>query len=305
MPDPPLASVTEAAYRRRAGAAAAADLDVLGQVGLQPLDGGMNNALYRLRHAGRDLCLKLPVVDSSRRAEREWVMLSLLARRGHPRVPEPVWHTFRSGRPAIIMTFVPGEPLSDADLQPEQLDAITEALTDLYSITPADVPEPVAEVATPAPAMLHRLRAQWATPGAVADPGRQQAAQLWHRWAQGPDPETILRPPAGRVLGRGDPSLANLLWGGAHVTLLDFEYSGWTDPAYELADLVEHPRSRGTPNATWDAFVDRFALDLAAQARHSAARRMLALFWLARWQPGSVSETAQLGRTEQLLSDVR
>jgi hypothetical protein len=303
MADPQLAVVADAAYRRRAGTAAPADLDVLDQVGLQPLSGGLNNALYRLRHAGRDLCLKMPVVDSRRRAEREWTTLTLLAHRGHPRVPHPVWRSPWDDGPAIAMTFVAGEPLGDADLLPQQLDAITEALADLYSITPADVREPVAEVATPAPAMLHRIRAAWAAPDAAHDPAHQQAVQLWQRWAHGPDPETILCGRAAQVLGRGDPSLANVLWDGAQVTLLDFEYSGWTDPAYELADLVEHPQSRATPDQTWHTYINRFPLDPAAQARHRAARRMLALFWLARWSPGSARHTAQEHRVEHLLSD--
>ena len=303
MPNPPLTAVAEAAYRHRAGAAAPLDLDVLEQVGLQPLSGGMNNALYRLWHDGRELCLKLHVVDDRRRAGREWATLTLLARRGHPRAPDPVWRSPRDDRPAIAMTFVGGEPLGDAHLQPAQLDAIAEALADLYSITPADVREPIAEVATPARAMLRRVRADWAAPDAAANPARQHDAQLWQSWAHGPDPETLLRPPTQRVFGRGDPSLANLLWNGTRVALLDFEYSGWTDPAYELADLVEHPRSRGTPDATWYAFVDRFALDPSAVIRHRAARRMLALFWLARCQPGNAGHAAQTDRVEHLLSD--
>lgn len=153
--------------------------------------------------------------------------------------------------------------------------------------------------------MLQRVYDGWARHTASPGSGGRAAVQLWQRWSSGPDPETLLRTPAAQVLGRGDPSLDNLLWDGARLTLLDFEYSGWTDPAYELADLVEHPQSRATPDATWDAFMDRFALDDATRARHLAARGMLAFFWLARWRPDDARFEAQVVRIRDLLAAPR
>jgi hypothetical protein len=73
-----------------------------------------------------------------------------------------------------------------------------------------------------------------------------------------------------------------------------------------LADLIEHPESRATPDTTWQAFVDRFDLpDLERQRLH-AARRLLALFWTSRMWPGphepaSQRFTAQVQRTAMLL----
>ena len=89
-----LAAVAEATYRLRAGTATRRDTDLLDQVALQLLPGGYNNPLYRLRLDGRDLCLKLPVVDNRHRAQREWQTLTLLARRGRPLAPQPVWRAF-------------------------------------------------------------------------------------------------------------------------------------------------------------------------------------------------------------------
>jgi aminoglycoside phosphotransferase (APT) family kinase protein len=42
------------------------------------------------------------------------------------------------------------------------------------------------------------------------------------------------------VLGQGDANLANFLWDGTKVRIVDFEDSGPSDRAFELADLVEH-----------------------------------------------------------------
>jgi len=44
----------------------------------------------------------------------------------------------------------------------------------------------------------------------------------------------------GAVLGQGDGNLANFLWDGGQVRIVDFEDSGPSDRAFELAVLVEH-----------------------------------------------------------------
>lgn len=283
MTHPRWDALVEAARRSSAGTATPGDIAALDRVALRPLTGGMNNTLFRLQHDGRDLCLKLHRVDHRDRAHREWQALTLLTQRGHPRVPQPLWRSDREDLPAIVMTYAAGTPLGGAHLQPAHLDALTAALTDLYSITPADVTDALSEVVTPATAMLQRLHDTCTSPTASAE--QRRLVDLWRRWSAGPDPDLIRAPIPQQVFGRGDPSLANALWDGAELTLLDFEYSGWTDPAYELADLIEHPRSRATPDSSWRDFTDRFGLSPGAQARHEAARRMLALFWLTRRQP--------------------
>lgn len=292
-------ALVEAAHRSRAGTATPEDLDILDQMALRPLTGGMNNTLYRLRHDGRDLCLKLHRVDHRDRAHREWQALTLLTQRGHPRVPQPVWRSDRDDHPAIVMTYAAGTPLGGIHLQPPHLDALAAALTDLYSITPTDVTDALLEVTTPATAMLQRLHDTCTPLAAGAE--QRKLVDLWRRWSAGPDPDLFRAPLPQQVFGRGDPSLANAVWDGAELTLLDFEYSGWTDPAYELADLIEHPQSRATPDHTWHDFTERFALNPNAQARHLAARRMLALFWLTRWQPDDHRHHAQADRTRHLL----
>jgi hypothetical protein len=42
------------------------------------------------------------------------------------------------------------------------------------------------------------------------------------------------------VFGSGDGNLANYLWDGTRVRLVDFEYSGVSDRAFELAEATEH-----------------------------------------------------------------
>ncbi len=59
----------------------------------------------------------------------------------------------------------------------------------------------------------------------------------WLTWAV-----AVPGDPAGRqpVFGQGDANLANFLWDGERVRMVDFEDSGLSDRAFELAVLVEH-----------------------------------------------------------------
>jgi hypothetical protein len=303
-----LARIADAAYRLRAGDATTQDQRLVDEFALEPMTGGFNNPLYRFDLHGRTLCLKLPLVDDRRRGEREWRALTLLTRRGTPAVPEPVWRSEHPDRPAIVMTFAPGAALGADPLQPRQADALIEALDALYAITPNGVDQPVPDVVTPAAAMVARMHRTWtalqADSAGITDPDRQQLLQGWRRWSAGPQPRQLTGP-APRAFGRGDPSLANFLWDGTRLTLLDFEYSGWTDPAFELADLVEHTQSRATPDRTWDQLVDRFDLDRPARQRHHAARQLMCFFWLARWwRDNDPRFPAQADRARHLLADL-
>lgn len=49
----------------------------------------------------------------------------------------------------------------------------------------------------------------------------------------------------------------------------------------------EHLASRCTPGPTWSEFVSGFGLRGEERARHLAARRRLALFWLVLLLPGA------------------
>ena len=63
------------------------------------------------------------------------------------------------------------------------------------------------------------------------------------------------------------------------MTLVDFEDSGLTVPAVELADVVEHVANRGLPEATVDGLGDLWGLG-PRRGGLAEARRLLACFWL-------------------------
>ena len=122
---------------------------------------------------------------------------------------------------------------------------------------------------------------EWGTDPTAGDALAQEAHALWQTWRKGDDPALLLEP-APQAFSRGDPNLANCSWSRQRLRIVDFEYSGWSDRATDLADLVEHVQSRGTPDESWEWFVEQFNMSGSEWSRFQAARRLSALFWLMK-----------------------
>ena len=99
--------------------------------------------------------------------------------------------------------------------------------------------------------------------------------------------------PAGEdaVLGQGDPNLANFLWDGALMRIVDFEDSGVSDRAFELAMLVEHLSAWPDARLDTEAFLAGFSLTRPERSRLAGYRRLAALFWLLMLLPGGTAST--------------
>jgi thiamine kinase-like enzyme len=110
-----------------------------------------------------------------------------------------------------------------------------------------------------------------------------RAALTWldSGWTQGP--ASAAGPP---VFAQGDPNLANHLWDGRGVRLVDFEASGRGDRATELADFTEHITVWAHARINAEAFLDRFDLHPGERQRITQLRRLFAAFWVMRLLPG-------------------
>jgi hypothetical protein len=97
----------------------------------------------------------------------------------------------------------------------------------------------------------------------------------------------VLPDPVLSVLGIADLNPANVLWDGERCRLVDFEDGGLSDPAYELADHVEHIGSRLTGLLDAGRLVDAVGLAPEERARWAAYRPLWASFWLAMLLPGN------------------
>ena len=106
--------------------------------------------------------------------------------------------------------------------------------------------------------------------------------------------------PARAVFAQCDPNLANHLWDGHDVRLVDFERAGRGDRATELADFVEHITVWAHAGIDAEVFLDCFDLSAVERQRIKQLRRLVAAFWVMRLLPtGSASRRNPPGTHER------
>lgn len=91
------------------------------------------------------------------------------------------------------------------------------------------------------------------------------------------------------VFGLCDGNLANYLWDGYCVRIIDFESAGRQDRAFDVADLAEHISLRRGSGIGADALLARLRLRSDERERVRAYRPAFAVFWLLRLLPDGPS----------------
>lgn len=222
---------------------------------------------------------------------REWQALTLLASYAPDLAPAPLSADLTSVPPQVRMSRVPGLPLDGLALDrlppdgqavtPGHLDAVAAAISRLHAAVPRDVvaglrPQPWLEVG-----VVSRMQSIVAeSPAADGDAPARAALDAGMRWlgrAADPQPE-----PHSVVFGQGDGNLANYLWDGERVRLVDFEDSGRSDRAYELAAFAEHLSVWHDAGIETGALLGRFELTRAERERVLFFRRAFTFYWLLK-----------------------
>ena len=222
-------------------------------------------------------------------ADREWECLSVLADHAPGVAPRPLRRETVEGAPVIVMERLPGTPLGGAPLTPPQTASLGRALRQLYSVPLDAIREAGITERLYGPTTLPDSLRAWLRDS--HDLSRCQDPQLVRgavndacAWLAKPDQ---LPAPCLAALGISDLNPANLLWDGTTCRLVDFEDGGLTDPAYELADHVEHLAGRLGGILDPEALVDAVGLSASERDRMRAYRPLWAVFWLVMLLPGN------------------
>lgn len=211
---------------------------------------------------------------------REWRALQLLARWAPGLAPRPLRAELSATPPVITMSRVPGQPLGGVALDAAQRRAVLAALGMPHAL-PRDVLETLPSSLGHPTVELPRVR-RWIAQ-AVAPPDDGVVALAVHQagaWLRSADADRLVREQGSVVFGHSDHNMHNFLWDGARVRLVDFEDSGRSDLATELADLCEHVAARGIRDHDWSVEVAELSLSAAERDRLRAARRLKATYWL-------------------------
>lgn len=222
-------------------------------------------------------------------ADREWLCLELIQRHAPGIAPRPLRRETQDGHPVVIMERLPGDPLGGTALSTAQTASLGRTLRSLYDIPVEAVTAAGIAERRFGPSTLPRALDGWLKedrdlspcqdPALVAD--GVDAARAWLSQADG------LPVPQLTGLGIADLNPANVIWDGHTCRLVDFEDGGLTDPAYDMADHVEHLAGRLDGVFDGDALATAVGFTSEERDRMRAYRPLWAVFWLVMLLPGN------------------
>jgi hypothetical protein len=213
--------------------------------------------------------------------EREWRALTLLQTYAPGLSAVPLDLDMTSPTPTLVMSRVPGTVLRGGIVQPAQVSALAAAYIELHR----SVPPPVA-AALPRRTWHQRQCVEYISrrypelATRTLDPEVTRSAADGMTWLNATASRWNRDPGLPAVLGQADGNLANFLWDGTRIAIVDFEESGRSDIPFELAEVAEHVGTWVDTDFATDDFLGHFPLTDGEFARLTECRRLLALLWL-------------------------
>ena len=252
--------------------------------------GSLNNRIYRATSPVADLAIKLTLRDQYHRAIREYHSLQVLERAGlvtgpNARGPRALLlEQDRYATPVVVLSWLTGEPCQEPPTTDEEWRRLVELYVAIHTVTPeqcpAELPPPVL-IMRSADEGLECIRTQLSMiPEADQPP---EARELLARLERYPFPAWD-SPPVS--LCQGDGNFRNVLQQPGGWAAVDWEYSGWGDPAFEFASIVAHAAYLDVPPERWDWGRELYlslSTDPGAAERIAVYTPLMYGFWVARF----------------------
>lgn len=269
----------------------------------------LNYAIFRVNTPEGIFCCKLLLADQRQRALREWNALRILDQHSLDLAPLPF--ALDESRavlplPVIVMSWVQGRPLNHQRLTQSMLNELIYALQRVHSLTPKQT--------------TFDLPPGWAQPHDFAGLSQsfEDRLQIYLTWQREANPFSVrasiqglqdakvqkqvestvaqavrLAELAARLPGipmptlvRTETTLADVMWtADEKICLLDWDASGWGDPAFDLAALRWHPQNQDLSLHQWEIMRAAYIpppLDDAFSQRLRAWEAILPVDWCLR-----------------------
>jgi aminoglycoside phosphotransferase (APT) family kinase protein len=246
--------------------------------------GGANNLVFHVTADRADLAIKFTIRDARDRAGREYGALLALQQADPALAPQPLLlERERYQQPVVVQTWLPGLPLDAPPASDAEWDALLDHLLRLHRLTPATVGAALPEVVlTMRSAAEGRARIQ---ENVDRIPPDQRPATL-HALLGRLDAASFAIWPEPRLsLCRGDCHCRNFLRCSPRWASVDWEYSGWGDPAFEVADLLAAPSFFAVSPERREWVIAEYAAHSADPLLATRLRtyyRLMLVWWAAR-----------------------
>jgi len=252
---------------------------------ITPITGGANNLLYRAQSSDGGFAIKFSMRDERDRAGREYAALTALEQIDKRIAPKPILlDRDHYTNPVVVQSWLDG----DVNRTPPVTDAEWCMLIDhfaaIHHITPDQVSVSLREAffcAYQAEECREQVRDQVSR---LPPDARPQSLQKFIDQLENTHFPAWEQPP--KTLLRTDPNIANFIRRPDFWASVDWENSGWGDPAFEMADLCTHAAYIDVPLPRWDWVIDTYCAasrDKNMRTRIQTYRKILLVWWLARF----------------------
>lgn len=252
---------------------------------ITPILGGANNILYRATRNNDDWAVKFTIRDERRRAWREYQALRVLQEVAPNLAPKPLFLDEAGyAHPVVVQSWVDGEVTA----VPPQTDAEWKLLIAHYAAlakvtsqkTAVSIPNGVVNFSTIAEGMA-AIEEQMSLIPLSYQPDSLHRLVVQLKQQMGDAPRLTPK----RALCRVDANPLNFLRRADGWMSVDWENSGWGDPAFEMVDMMCHPKYSSVPQARWQWVVAQYAKmtgDETAVRRISISTPLMYVWWVAR-----------------------
>jgi hypothetical protein len=221
------------------------------------IHGGQNNLLFRVTLDDRVLAIKFTRRDARDRAGREFAALYALQHIDPTLAPIPLLldrDTF--AYPVVVQSWLVGDCHAAMPETMAHWHFLIQHFQAIHHIRPQQLMHPIPSAVLTmmcAHDGVQRLRQAWQNLPPYAYPeGLHALVQqiVTYPWPVWPQPEYRLC--------RVDPNILNFIRMPTRWSSVDWENSGWGDPAFEIADLMAHPAYVTVANADWEQIVSLY-----------------------------------------------
>jgi thiamine kinase-like enzyme len=264
---------------------------------LSRIGGGMNGLVYRAeRENGRPLAVKICQRDERHRARREYAAMTAMNAAGLDICPQQIYFAPEpAGLPgeAVISEWMEGRVLEAYPAPDDHAtwEAVLESLAQVHSLTPEESRVGLLNAAfyvRQPEDMLREIHNQLGRlpEGKIGNLEREQLEPLV-KAAEQQTPLLRWEHPVPTGLIHCDPNARNIIECDGMIRLVDWENSGWADPAFDIADLCANPfYGMGLPpehHAWMRDTHSRLIGDPHLPERAALFTRLLHVWWVLRY----------------------
>lgn len=248
------------------------------------IDGGRNNRLYRAACNLGEIVVKFTIRDARDRAAREFGALTALRQVGLAVAPAPLLlDCDRYALPVVVQTWLTGDVIDAVPASDDEWEKLVRHLVMVHSVTPDTVDVDLRTATINAYNVMEgrQLIREYV---AYIPPEEQPAAlcELLRQFEVAPLPEWEEKHTS---LIRLDNNTLNYVRCPETWLSVDWENSGWGDPAFDVANLMTHAAYLDVPASRWEWMAKRYCAlvdDDTASIRIWSYYTVMAVWWVVR-----------------------